>query len=673
MNTTQNTCDVIVPVFNGLSYVVEALESIVEHTAPTSYTLYLVDDCSDAETALYLSSFAASHDRTVLLRNSKNLGYVLSCVRAYEEGGAPFALLLNSDVVVTAGWLDRLLACAHSDTRIASVNPLTNRASQISVPMYPGANFHGMNQLFRRRSPRYPDVVTGVGFCMLLKREAVASTGFFDPVFGHGYCEDSDLCMRLTTGGYRAVVADDVYVYHRGSASFRESRAALYRSNRRIFDERWAREYARQFAAYRATDPLKALREVLPVRKRWDPTALAWETGRAVLDAIRAVRPRAALLAALRGLSGVRKAFNLLPTPGALEMATRPGRLRVTYILHRLVVAGGVLSAIQVVNGLIRLGVEARIVTLFEDPIIHQWTRLYTRPIVYRNERELVEQFPPSDVVVATLWTTAEWARAVLDSGRANVGVYFMQDYEPWFFPENARTDRRRVQNTFGMLDHRIVKSDWLGGMLLQDGYSSMKIPLGLDLSCFYPRTMKPPSGPRRVLAMARPGTPQRGFATLVQALEHLKSRMPDLEIILFGDRNLRKQRLPFPFRTEGIVVDLDYLAQLYSNATIFIDASDFQGFGRCGLEAMACGAGCILTNEGGVREYAEHGKNAILVPPKRPDLIAEAAIDLLSDSERLAELVAAGRCAAQRFCHRREAERTMRYFLSLTGEVRAT
>ena len=190
-----------------------------------------------------------------------------------------------------------------------------------------------------------------------------------------------------------------------------------------------------------------------------------------------------------------------------------------------MVVAGGVLSVIQLVNQLVRLGVEARIVTLFEDPAIHRWARLYTRPIVFRNAAELRASFPETDVVVATLWTTAAWAREVLAAGRARTGVYFLQDYEPWFFPEESREARTRVRATFGLLDHRIVKSEWLRELLAADGYASHKISLGMDLSQFYARAVS--EHPVTLLAMARPGTAYRGFSNLVAALAQVRSARP--------------------------------------------------------------------------------------------------------------------------------------------------
>ncbi|RKT44465.1 glycosyltransferase [Thiocapsa rosea] len=664
MSPPKTTCDIVMPVYNGLTYAAECIASVIDFTAEVAYRLIIVDDASDTFTSAFLEQVARQHDPVSLIRNPENLGFVQSCIRGYEAGDAPYLLLLNSDVVVTPGWLERLLACAAADERIASVNPLTNHAAHLALPMFPGANFLGMDALLSEGAPRCADVVTGEGFCMLLRRSVLKKEGFLDPVYGRGYCEESDLCMRLTTRGYRTVVAENVYVYHRGSGTFGRGREARYLANRRIFDARWSREYRRQFAAFRTADPLRQVRSLIPHRTRAVIKPVIWQTGRAVLSAVRSRQPVAAARAAVRGLLALPRARIPVPEADAIGRVTRPGRLRVTYILDRLLVAGGVLSVIQLVNALILQGVEARIATLFEDPLVHDWSQLYTRPIVYRDAREMIEQFPPTDVVVATLWTTAPWAKAVLDAGRAQVAVYFLQDYEPWFFPATRQSKRAEVEATFGMLRQRIVMSDWLAQMMAARGYETHKISLGMDLRRFYPRDTVP--GPPTVSAMARPLTPHRGFEATIEALRQVKASRPDVEIRLFGDSTLRRYAVPFEYKDEGVIADQDRLARLYSSSDVFLDGSDFQGFGRCGLEAMACGAACVLTDVGGVNEYARHGENALLAPPREPTRLTEAILALLNDPDRRADMTRAGRETAQRFCHRREALETLEYFHGL-------
>ncbi len=669
-NTAAKTleCDILMPVYNGLTYVTDAVDAVLEHTHGFAYRLTVIDDASDKETATWLEQRAADDPRMRVIRSAENQGFVHACRRGYEASQTPFVLLLNSDVVVTPGWLQRLIQCARSDPKIASVNPLTNHASQLVMPMLPGASYLAMNALLNKRPPQYPDVVTGVGFCMLLRRSALERVGFFDEIFGRGYCEDSDLSMRLTTHGYRTVVADDVYIYHRGSGTFGAERGPRYLANRRIFDQRWSKEYRRQFANFAAADPLREVRTLIRYKTRWNPMPVVWETGRKTRTALQERKPLSAAKELIKGALLLPQSRRLLVQPADVDQVTRKGRLRITYILHRLVVAGGVLSVIQIVNQLILLGVEARIVTLFEDHAVYRWTKLYTKPIVYANERELLSAFPETDVVVATLWTTAPWTQVLVDRGRATVGVYFLQDYEPWFFPADDKTASERVRSTFEMLPNRIVKSDWLAAMLAADGYDTHKISIGMDLANFYPRDTKP--GPITVVAMARPLTPRRGFAATIEALAIVKKARPDIEIRLFGDSALHRHEIPFEYRDEGVVADQERMARIYSSADVFLDGSEFQGFGRCGLEAMACGAACVLTNVGGVNEYARHEENALLVVPNRPGAFADAVVRLIDDAQTRSALVAAGRQTVERFCHRREARETLEYFRSLLPEL---
>lgn len=652
-------CDVVMPVYNGLAYVVEAVTSIIESTSDTPYHLFLIDDCSDYKTREYLQRIAQQHTDIYVHRHQTNQGFVISCNTGIRLGGSKYVVLINSDVIVTPGWLKRLVQCAESDEAIGSANPFTNYASNINIPISPGANFYGMDEYLQRHAARtYPDVVTGVGFCLLLRRSALEQIGLFDEIYGRGYCEESDLCLRLTTAGYRTVVADDVFLYHKGRATFTD-RNERYLKNRRIFDQRWGQEYQRQFSDFLARNPLGPSRKLFSLKQRWDPEPVLRETYRQMRKRVHGREVVAAMREAVRGVRRLSTAKRDLATPQAVAKFTRPDRLKITYVLHHLTVAGGVLSVVQLVNELILLGVEARLVALRAYPEVYDW-RFYTQPIIFKTVRELLHNFPESDVAVATHWTTAPWVDKVVKSGRAQQGVYFIQDYEGWFFPEENSKARQAVKQTYELLPIKIVKSDWLRNLLAKDGYDAAKISLGMDLNIFYPREVDK-AAPPVILAMARPRTPRRGFPTLVQALHQLKARLPASKIILFGDQT-PPGKIPFEFEWKGLITNQNELAEIYSRAAVFIDASDFQGFGRTALEAMACGTACVLTNVGGVTEYAREAENCRLVPPKDPATLAGAAIDVLENDRFRKNLIEQGLKTVKRFCVKREAAETLEF-----------
>jgi glycosyltransferase involved in cell wall biosynthesis len=348
------------------------------------------------------------------------------------------------------------------------------------------------------------------------------------------------------------------------------------------------------------------------------------------------------------------------PIPFASDAAPPHGALRVSYILPRLNIGGGVLGALQLANELYLLGIDARLAAWGERSEVYRW-RFLRRPLVFGSAAEMSAALPPCDVAVATHWSTAELVRALIDSGRARHGAYFLQDYEAWFFDESRTAQRENVKRTYGLLSEKIVKSDWLGGLLREDGYATHKIPLGLDHGFFYPRPVETPPRPV-VMAMARPRTPRRGYEAVLAALAMVKEDMPQTEIVLFG-QDLGRMQVPFPYRGEGVVADQDRLAELYSGATVHLDGSDFQAFGRPALEAMACGTANVLTDVGGVSEYARHEENCLLVPPRQPRVFAESILRLLRDPFLRARLRDNGFATVLRYCWKREAQDTAALF----------
>jgi GT2 family glycosyltransferase len=67
----------------------------------------------------------------------------------------------------------------------------------------------------------YPEIPSGVGFCMYIKLAVLDDIGYFDEKrFGKGYAEETDFCMRALKKGYTHVLDDTNYIYHIGGVSF---------------------------------------------------------------------------------------------------------------------------------------------------------------------------------------------------------------------------------------------------------------------------------------------------------------------------------------------------------------------------------------------------------------------------------------------------------------------
>ena len=86
-----------------------------------------------------------------------------------------------------------------------------------------------------------------------------------------------------------------------------------------------------------------------------------------------------------------------------------------------------------------------------------------------------------------------------------------------------------------------------------------------------------------------------------------------------------------------GMGIEQNKMAEEYSRARVFVVGSWFEGWCQPAIEAMACGVPLVTTDNGGIRDYAIHESNALVVPVKDPQAMADAIRRLL-DNEALAK-----------------------------------
>ncbi|MEO8751644.1 MAG: glycosyltransferase [Casimicrobiaceae bacterium] len=265
--------DVVVPVYNAPDDVRLCVASVLAHLRP-DVRLVLIDDASpDTRIAdIFAEMETRAHPQVVLLRNEQNLGFTGTANRGMQLSRAD-VILLNSDTIVTAGWLDAIMHCAATDARIGTITPFTNNAEILSFPRFcednpwpPGADPEPVRAALAAVAvPTYPDIPTGVGFCLYVRRALLDDVGLFDMVFGLGYGEENDLCVRAAKVGWRNVLADNAFVVHTGGKSFAGQKSELGVRNMALLVERHP-EYLDMVRAYIGADPLRPLRQAAQMR-----------------------------------------------------------------------------------------------------------------------------------------------------------------------------------------------------------------------------------------------------------------------------------------------------------------------------------------------------------------------------------------------------------------------
>ncbi len=220
--------DIIVPIYNAYDDLKKCIESVLRHTSLVENRLILINDCSpDARIAPYIDSL--KQENILTHHNEKNMGFSDNVNYGFVQSSKNDVLLLNTDTIVTAGWLEKISNCAASDPQIGTVTPLSNSATICSVPEFckdsplpKGYTVDSFGKLVEKYSlHRYPEISVAVGFCMYIKREVIEKVGNFDAeTFQRGYGEENDFCNRAVIMGYRHVLCDDTFIYHSGTASF---------------------------------------------------------------------------------------------------------------------------------------------------------------------------------------------------------------------------------------------------------------------------------------------------------------------------------------------------------------------------------------------------------------------------------------------------------------------
>lgn len=164
---------------------------------------------------------------------------------------------------------------------------------------------------------------------------------------------------------------------------------------------------------------------------------------------------------------------------------------------------------------------------------------------------------------------------------------------------------------------------------------------------------------------------PVKRVTDVLRIFAQIADRMP-ARMILIGDGPDRStaEWLAHTLEIQNRVQFLgkqDSVSELLPLADLMLMPSEMESFGLAALEAMACQTPTVATRVGGVPEVIEDGENGLLFAVGDVDGMAEAAVSLLSDKERLQEMRKAARKTAQdHFCATRIVPQYVRYYESL-------
>lgn len=600
----------IIPVYGALEVFSLCIRSVLNSLGEDDEVV-IVDDCSGGESQRFIDVLGTADQRISVVRHEENLGFIEACYSGLKKA-APGndVLLVNSDVVVTREAVEAVRAAAQGDRGI--VCSLSTGSRNLELPLQHGHSlFSQAKALFQGVEESFHRAITPEGQFLLIRRWVIERFGFFDRVYGRGFCEESDLSMRAFLHGVEIGCAPKGLVWHQQSASFgSQERIDRIRENRPIFDARWGRAYELSFQRFQKDHPLQHVPRALVSRG----------------SDIQLATP-------LHSAADIRAVSSLKPSAQAHEQLARAisNGTEVFFLLSSVRSGGGSLSVLQHCNELLLRGIEARVISLSEPreidfPIL--------APPIFTSVPDLMAADWSDQKIVATFWTTAYVAAELVHRSPGLRGFYYVQDFEPNFYSDSDSEMRELAEKSYSLPLKKAAKTHFLKETVKKEtGAELTVISPGIDRTVFYPSEVLRQHRPT-FAALYRPSTPRRGAAALERFLEVLLEQVPEAQVRLFGESG----ELPLGIRrrVQGFEqLPRGEIAEIYRRSDFVVDLSSFHGFGRMGIEGMACGCVPILTDSGGVREYSRDGENCLMVKPETPEESVSRAIVLWQEEKQ--------------------------------------
>jgi glycosyltransferase involved in cell wall biosynthesis len=629
-NDNDMTVDVIVPIYNAFEDTQKCIESLLSLTAGVAYRIIIINDKStDPRITYYLEYLKQKrYSDIIIITNEGNIGFIKTVNKGIRLSKKNDVVILNSDTIVTYNWLKKLKECAYLDKKVATVTPLSNNATICSVPNFDqyndvprGYTIQEFALLIENVSNdlgiKCSKIPVGIGFCLYIKREVINEIGFYDEIFGRGYNEENDFCMRAYERGYYHVVDLSTYIYHKGKASFMSDQAILEEKNSKLLLQRYP-YYMDLVRDFTGRNPLKIVQKSIKSRimpERDAPIRIGLDAQ--LLARNRKTGSEVYISTLLENILKIDK--------NSLYVAfTSANTIDSLYYTNNKFMRKHVTDSRDIL-------LDSESIDVFHRPI--QCFSIYDLLILLKSKRSVI---------------------TILD--------LILYHYPSYFNSPQEALHYKRLMRLSALVANRIIAISEHGK---KDIVQNLGIPetkvdviyLGVDTNKFKKidneyelKNFKKRYNIRRNFILYI-GTdfPHKNHENLILAYKKLIERIDDVDLILAGPSTSTARRRNIEAAIHDItdrVIILDYvddddIVYLYNSAKLFVYPSLYEGFGLPLLEAMACGVPIVASEATSIPEVV--GDAAVLVDSRNVEALCEGMHKVLTDEALRNRLVKEG------------------------------
>ena len=221
---------VVILNWNGLHHLKRFLPSICQYSDAPGTKVIVVDNGSADDSVEYIRQTLPEVE---VITFSENFGFAPGYYKALKQIEAEYFVLLNSDVEVTPGWLEPLVAAMDADPGVGACMPRMRDYQHRDYFEYSGAaggyiDFFGypfcrgrLLSSVEKDTGQYDDnkyIFWASGACMFLRSMAYFRAGGLDSDF-FAHMEEIDLCWRMRRIGYTVQAIPESIVYHIGGGT----------------------------------------------------------------------------------------------------------------------------------------------------------------------------------------------------------------------------------------------------------------------------------------------------------------------------------------------------------------------------------------------------------------------------------------------------------------------
>ena len=222
---------VIILNWNTEGFLRQFLPGLLSSVASCEDTEVIVADNASTDASVRVMQESFPEVKTIIF--NENHGFTGGYNRAIEQTEAEYVVLINSDIEVTEGWLEPLVAWMDTHPECGACAPKLHSFQNRDMFEYAGAaggyvdrygypfcrgRILGRVEKDNGQYDTIADVFWATGACLMVRRDVFIRLGGLDERF-FAHMEEIDLCWRMQLHGYRVSIIPQSVVYHVGGGT----------------------------------------------------------------------------------------------------------------------------------------------------------------------------------------------------------------------------------------------------------------------------------------------------------------------------------------------------------------------------------------------------------------------------------------------------------------------